>query len=301
MTLEDFQLINFGICFRIGDEIVFHRIPIDDSVRKVLVDMRNQFSKTYDEINSEVEEFSPAEKYASVEKLRANLNQPYLSSLNNLFHRNNAQPNNIELGQYLAEIEFYYAEFIHNNGAKTIGVKRPNQFKALLQKKLVRIIDDTLKAFDDNVFKLDNDFDILIHDSFVEVLHPAGFIFISNLEDEILIGVNTAVTEIGNSIRFLNFQNIAAYVTNTKAKRAAKLLASIKSRNDLHLTDQNKLQEKCSHLGIPLLDDGNGIFTTTDDMIIDLLEVLDRRAYDYDITVNAEIEIYLASSRKKKN
>lgn len=301
MTINDFHQISFGVCFQVDGEIFHYRIPIDDSVREALVEMRNDFTSVYDGISEDVEDFSPTEKYGTTEKLRANLNLHYLTSMNNLFHHQNPPVNNVDLSEYLPNVEYYYGEFIHNNGAKTIGVKRPNQFKALLKKKIVRLTDDTLKAVEDNVFKLDNDFDILIHDTHVEILHPAGFIFISDLEGEILNGVNAATTQIGQAIQFINFQSIAQFVTNTNARRAAKLLASIKARNDLHLTDQHKLREKCAHLGIPLVDDGNGVFTTLDEKIVDLLEVLDRRSYEYDITVNDEIEIYVAASRKKKN
>ena len=300
MTTSDFRLITFGVCFRIDNQVYHYLIPIDDTVRDALVEMRNNFLEIYDGIAADVEEFSPAEKYATTEKLKANLNKEYLHSMNDLFHHQNHPVNHVDLAEYLPAVEYYFSEFIHNNGAKTIGVKRPNQFKALLKKKIFSFVDDTLKAVEDDVFKLDNDFDILIHDTYVEILHPAGFVFISDLEDQILLGVASTVQQLSQSIPFLDFNSIADYVTNNKARRAAKLLASIKSREDLDLTDQHKVIEKCAHLGISLVDAG-GKLKTTDDKIIDLLEVLDRRSYEYDLTTSNVVEIYVANSRKKKN
>lgn len=300
MTINDFQLITFGVCFRIDNEVYHYLIPIDNTVREALVEMRNTFSDLYDGINAEIEVFSPTEKYASTEKLRANLNADYLYSMNDLFHNQNHPVNDIDLSEYLSAVEYYFAEFTHNNGAKTIGVKRPNQFKGLLRKKIFAFVDDTLKAVEDDVFKLDNDFDILIHETYVEILHPAGFVFISDLEDQILLGVANTIGQLSQSITFLDFESIGNFVTNNKARRAAKLLASIKTREDLHLTDQHKVVEKCAHLGIALIE-VNGRLFTTDDKIVDLLEVLDRRSYEYDLMTNDVVEIYVANSRKQKN
>jgi hypothetical protein len=300
MTINDFRQITFGVCFRIEEEIVHHRIPIDDTVRVSLVDMRNDFCTLYDGIEGDPEQFSPSEKYGTTEKLFASLTVPYLFSLNNLYHHHNAPVNSINLSDYLSSVEYYYSEFIHNNGAKTIGVKRPNQFKALLKKRVIRLTNDTLRAVEDDIFKLDNDFDVLIHEDRVEILHPAGFIFISDLEGEILTGVIDSANQIGAIITWLDFQFIGQHIAQNNARRAAKLIASIKSRNDLHHTDQFKLTEKCAHLGIPLNDNGGGLLTTSPDRIVDLLEVLDRRSYEYDITVNNTVEIYVAASRKQK-
>lgn len=299
MTIDDFKSITFGVCFRVNEQPVHYRIPIDNSVREALVSMRNTFSEIYDRIDADVETFYPTEKYGTTEKLRAELNIDYLHSMNNLFHHQNPPVNNVNLAEYILMVEYYYAEFIHNNGSKTIGVKRPNQFKALLKKKVFSFIDDTLKAVQEDVFKLDNDFDVIIHDTYVEILHPAGFIFISDLEDQILQGVTQSTTHLNQVIPFINFDHIGAYIVSNNARRAAKLLASIKGRSDLSLTDKIKLTEKCAHIGIPLTEE-NGRLTTTEEKIVDFLEVLDRRSYEYDITTNDTVEIYVAASRKMK-
>ncbi len=150
-------------------------------------------------------------------------------------------------------------------------------------------------------FKLDNDFDFLIHDTYVEILHPSGFVFISDLDEQIIAGVNETVNQLSQAMPILNFTPIAEYITAKGARRAAKLLASIKSRNDLNLMNIQKLQSKCQLLGFHLVEDGNGKFITEEDRIIDLLEILDRRSYDYDLNTDNVVEIYIASSRRKKN
>jgi len=136
MTINDFRNVEFGVCFRVDDEVCHYKIPVDSSVKEALVEMRNTFTDLYDAIDGDVCEFEVSEKYSSSEKLRINLNQDYLASINNLYHHQNIPVNNIDLPNNLKHTEYYFAEFLHNNGSKTIGVKRPNQFKALLEKRL---------------------------------------------------------------------------------------------------------------------------------------------------------------------
>src|SRR6185437_15669268 len=149
MTIDDFRNVEFGVCFKIDDEVCHYKIPVDNTVKVALVEMRNTFFDLYDSIEGEVRRFEISEKYSPSEKLRINLNQDYLASLNNLFHHQNIPVNNIDLSRNLKDTEYYFAEFLHNNGSKYIGVKRPNQFKGLLEKKIVRLFDNTLQAVED--------------------------------------------------------------------------------------------------------------------------------------------------------
>lgn len=194
-------------------------------------------------------------------------------------------------------VTFYLAIFHHNNGAKQIGIKRPSQFKGLLKKQnqLVRLIDDTLQVIPDDVFKLDNDFDFVIHQTEIDILHPTGFIFIANIEEEILLTAASATRSLSTRVNFINFNYLADFVGRSKS--AAKLIASIKSRDDLERTSLEKLRQKCISLNVHLREEGNQI-VPEDESIIHFLQILDRREYDVDLT-DDEPEIYVASSRKK--
>lgn len=300
MVLSDFTNIEFGVCFQDGNAGTHYKIPVDASVKTALVEMRNNFIASYDSIQGTASTFQPSEKYEGEEKLRIDLNTSYLSSLKAFFNNRSIPINNVSLSELLPDIEYYYAEFIHTNGSRTIGVKRPNQFKALLKKKIVRIIDNTLKAVDDNIFKLDIDFDFLIHSTFIEILHPAGFIFISDLEQEIFNSIPATTRELGQTLTFVDFNAIGTYLVNKSSKRGAKLLASIKARADLANTSSTKLVEHCTRMGFTVTLDGNGKLATPDNNVIDFLEVLDRRQYDFDITSNAA-EVYIAGSRRPKS
>lgn len=296
MPIEDFRNIEFGICTIIERQQAIIRIPIDDSVRAMLYEMHEEFYKTYFAIEGEPELYQASEKYGTTEKLIIPLNNEHLSSLRELYNQNNIPIANIALGEIANSITYYFAIFRHRNGAKQIAIKRPSQFKGLLRKKLIHLIDDTLQVLPDNIFKLDNDFDFIIHENNIDILHPTGFNFIANIEDEILRSAADATRQLSIRIQFVNFNYLADFVGHSKT--AAKLIASIKSRDDLERTSQVKLLEKCTRIGVVVREE-NGQILPDENHIVRFLEILDRRGYDFDILDDDVLEIYVAASRKR--
>lgn len=296
MPIEDFRNIEFGICTIIEGQQAIFRIPIDDSVRTMLYEMHEEFYNTYFAIEGEPEQYQASEKYGATEKLIIPLNNEHLSSLRELYNQNNIPIANIALGEIANSITYYFAIFRHRNGAKQIAIKRPSQFKGLLRKKLIHLIDDTLQVVPDNIFKLDNDFDFIIHENNIDILHPTGFNFIANIEDEILRSAADATRQLSVRIQFVNFNYLADFVGHSKT--AAKLIASIKARDDLERTSQQKLLEKCTRIGV-IVREENGQILPDEAHIVRFLEILDRRGYDFDILDDDIPEIYVAASRKR--
>lgn len=295
MPIEDFRNIEFGICTIIEGQQAIVRIPIDDSVRTMLYDMHEEFYNAYFGIEVDPEQYQPSEKYGTTEKLIIPLNNENLASLQELYNQNNIPIANVALGEIANSITYYFAIFRHRNGSKQIAVKRPSTFKGLLRKKLIQFIDDTLQVLPDNVFKLDNDFDFVIHENLIDILHPTGFNFIANIDEEILRSAAATTRQLTARIQFINFNYLADFVGHSKT--AAKLVASIKSRDDLERTSQEKLLEKCARIGVNVREE-NGQLMPEENDIVRFLEILDRRGYDFDIT-DDQPEIYVASSRKR--
>ena len=297
MAIEDYKNIEFGICTIIDGQQTVVRIPIDNSVRSTLFEMHENFYQSYFGIEGDPEVFQPSEKYASTEKLIVPLANENLSSLQEIYNQNDIPIANIALGEIANKISFYFAVFRHNNGAKQIAVKRPSQFKGLLRKKLIQLIDDTLQVIPDNIFKLDNDFDFIIHNINIDILHPTGFNFIANIDEEVLRSAADSTRQLSVRVKFINFNYLADFVSHSKT--AAKLVASIKSRTDLERTSQAKLMEKCVRIGVNIREE-NGQLLPDENDIVRFLEILDRRGYDFDITEDLP-EIYVASSRRRVN
>lgn len=297
MAFNDFQGIEFGICVNgdEGEELL--RIPIDDSVRESLSEMYDSFYEAYGSTNEAPDVFQPSEKYANTEKLTIALDHENLESLRTLYGETSIQIGDVNLPELAGKIIYYFVIFRLGPRTKKVAVKRPSQFKALLNKKLIRFIDDTLQAIPDDVFKLDIDFDFIISRHNIEILHPTGFIFIANIDQEVQRRAMEATQALGRRVAFIDFDSIAPFVGTSKT--AAKLIASIKSRDDLESTSQQKLIKICKDLGVNVRVIRGKIVPGAESML-DFLNILDRREYAVDVTTQRP-EIYLAASRKKMN
>ena len=105
-----------------------------------------------------------------------------------------------------------------------------------------------------------------------------------------------ATNALSQRINFINFAHLAPLVENSKS--AARLVSSIKSRQDLEQTNEQRLLAKCVQLGIAMTQ-VDGMMVPQDDQFIDFLRVLDRRIYDYDLILDLP-EQYIAARRSKK-
>jgi hypothetical protein len=298
--LDDLITIEFGICSLINQEHIINLIPIDQSVRDSLLMMHVEFYNTYFRIADDPRLFEPSEKYAQTEKLFIPLTSyDSLTEFDNLHKRSNIPVSDVNLNVIARNIVYYFAVFHYTGGRKQVGIKRPSQFKGLLSRRnhLIRLVDDTLHIIPDDVFKLDNDFDFVINDDTIDILHPTGFIFLADIEEAILSSAATSTQQLANRIAFINFESISTFVSTSKT--AAKLIASIRSRDDLELTDMQKVITKCNDLGV-LITELENLIIPEENHIIPFLQILDRRQYDVDLTDNNP-EIYIASSRTKVN
>jgi len=294
------QVINieFGICVNTSEGEQYFTIPVDSGVQNTLWEM---FETTYSAVNPNddtVQEYDPSEKYSNTEKIKISLDNENLEKLKNFYSLENLESNHNVLSEKFNDIEFYFAIITTNDLKKIIAVKRPAQFKGLLKKKnsLIQLIDNTLQLVGDTIFKLDSDFDFYITDTTVYILHPQGFVFISDIDKYVLTKAEEATKNLSKDIKFIHFEPIAKYVS--KHPRAAKLVASIRSRNDLNEISEKLLKDRCKECKIPLKTKGK-LFFPEEGYEMDFLEVLDRRIYSYEL-IKGKTELYEAHSRAEK-
>ena len=115
------------------------------------------------------------------------------------------------------------------------------------------------------------------------------------MEEQILQSAVESTIHLAQLIPSVNFAALTDFISHSK--RAAKLVASIKSRDDLEHTSLDKLRNLCNILRIEIQEE-DGQILPSENHILDFLYVLDRRQYDIDIT-DLQPEIYVAASRKK--
>lgn len=289
--MEKFDTIELAFC--ISDDR-FIKVPIDRSVQEGLKEMHDTFYQKYNNIKADVLEFGLSEKYAGSEKLYASIDKEYVSCFKSLFFKNDILSSEIKISDIFDNIAYYFAIFSLKNKKVAIGVKRPSQFKGLLKKKLMTISDDMFKLIGDKIFNLDVDFDFVIKEKQIDILHPTGFINLSEMSDDRQKEIANATKTLVKRVEFINFNEISDFVA--KNKIAARYIASIKSRQDLELTQRENLCEICDELKITYtIDDKTGIITPDKKCILNFLCVLDRR--EYEINLTGITERYRAATR----
>ena len=294
--LENIKTTEFGVGFDDGDDYRFVFVPVAKDVQSALGDM---VETTWNSIRQKTEDqkpprqYEPSEKYSSNETLYMPANDQMARPLFNLHRANNLQ-NQPDVLDKPNAIFCYFVRLTDNRGRRLTAVRRATYFKGVLRKRLIQVVTDTLKLVEDNIFKLDNDFDLLIDSEHVHIWRPDAFESIGKLKQAVLGAVPANVTEIKKEIPFVDFGAIERYAS--KHPRAARYLASIRKQN-LKVVDRSKLKELCRTTGVEIGDE-SGQITVAEGHIMGFLEVLDRRRFVDELDPKNP-EPYRAASRHK--
>jgi hypothetical protein len=165
----------------------------------------------------------------------------------------------------------------------------------VLKSRLVRFISDALGIIEESVFRLDNDFDLLIDNATVHILRPAGFEFVGQLQQAVLAAAPTNVKAIRKDLPFVDFTEIEAYAISHP--RAARYLASIHAQKATKNIDKSALKALCKRTGVEVKE-SKGKIVVDNDGVMAFLEVLDRRRYQLELVKGAP-ESFRAGSRQK--
>jgi len=244
-------------------------------------------------LTGEPARYEPAEKHGSVEHLVLPLEDDLAALLRNLHNAQNLTPDNAALSDP-SQVFCYFAQITDAQGRTLIALRRASQFKGILKKRLIRLVTDALKIIEDDVFKLDHDYDILFDAENVHILRPSGFEFVCKLQQAVLDAVPHNVQAIETDLDAVDFTNIATYASTHP--RAARYLASICTQ-DIAGINTRDLEELCKSTGVEFRS-VNGKLTVEDGHIMGLLEVLDRRRYEVKLITDSP-ERFRAASRSR--
>ncbi len=277
---EHVDLAEFGAGADTAGATHFYFVPADNDVQAAL---QEASQKTWHRLQQECGEparFEPAEKHSAIEYLFLPLDDE-LSQVFKTIH----EAENLEInGGVLADTDAifcYFARLRDNSGRRLTAIRRATQFKGVLKSRLLKFGDDTLKIVADKVFKLDNDFDVLVDSRNVHILRPSGFEFAGDLKKAILNAAPQNAKEIAKELPFVDFANVEVYTT--KHARAARYLASIKSQGEMNGVDNNALEQLCNETGVKVATkDGKLVIASGHEL--GFLEVLDRRRYELNLT-----------------
>ncbi len=298
MTLEfdlgSVTVTEFGVGRDDGDGQTFVAVPVDAEVQGAL---REMVQATWDAMQKDEDrpaKYQPSEKHGSTEYLILPLKDELASSVRELHEATNLDIEGGALDEP-ADVFCYFVRLTDKKKRGLTALRRASQFKGVLKKRLIRFVTDSLKLIDDDVFKLDSDFDLLVDSANVHILRPSGFEFAGGLQQAILDAVPANIKAIRKDLAFVEFGGIEAYAG--KHPRAARYLASIRGQEETKNIDKSLLKKLCRQTGVEVAE-SKGRVIVTDGHEMGFLEVLDRRRYEVSL-VRETAERYRAASRRK--
>ena len=286
------RITEFGVGRDVDGGQTFATLPVDANVKSALGEM---VQATWDAMHKEEDgpkRYEPSERYGSTEYRYVPIEDNLAASVRNLHSAANL---GIDVNA-LADSDCvfcYFARLIDSDGRRLTALRRATQFKGVLRKRLIHIVTDSLRLIDDRVFKLDNDFDLLVDSDNVHILRPSSFEFIGKLQQAILDAVPQNIRAIRADLPFVEFAGIEEYAS--QHSRAARYLASIRGQKEAENIDEAALKRHCARTGVDIGESGGRIAVSASH-VMGFLEVLDRRRYELEL-VDGQPERFKAGSR----
>lgn len=284
-------LTEFGVGKDEDGDTAFYAVPVNADVKDGLLSMANATFEQLANSEGEGEPYSPGEKHGSTEYLIAQAGSDFEAHFRQLH-----EANNLTLGVgplvHPQNLLSYFVRLVDTTNRRVTAVRRASYFKGILRSRLVDVHDDTLRLIEDNVFKLDADFDLLVDSAGTHIWRPSAFEFLGGLRQAILDAVPHNVVAIRAELPFVDFASIEEYAA--ARPRAARYLASIRTQ-ELNGLDRDALLDLCHHTEVAVEDQG-GMLVPGPDSVMGFLEVLDRRRYELELVLG-QPERFRASSR----
>ena len=298
---DSIDLVEFGVVINEDNEEKAVLVPVDENVQNALKDMAKEtlrLMKKYVQNRGGPIKYEPTEKYESIEYIYLPINDENASYIKQLHYAENLPIDSNILNTIKSNpssIFCYFSRFRDRKSQRITALRKASQFKGILKKRLLSIMTDALKLIDGPVFKLDNDFSILVDSSTIHILRPNEFEFLGKLKEAVLASVSANIKLIRSEIPFVDFESLEEYAK--KHARAARYLASIKSNMQLSGITKESLKKVCEQTGVKIYEENDKI-KVEKGFEMALLEVLDRRRYMIEL-VEGLPERFKADSRRK--
>lgn len=295
--LENVTVVEFGVGRDAAAGRSFVAVPVDEDVQDALHEMVEATQVSIEVLEMEMDgpaRYEPSEKHGNTEYLRLPLRDTLATTVRALHEASNLDLAASALNEP-SEVFCYFARLTDSKHRRLTALRRATQFKGVLKKRLIRLVSDSLKLIDDDVFKLDTDFDLLVDAAAVHILRPSGFEFTSKLQDAILDAVPENVKTLAGDLKFVVFDGLEAYAR--KHPRAARYLASILAQEDVRQIDKALLKRACRLTGVEV-QESKGKITIAPGHEMGFLEVLDRRRYELEL-IKGTPERFRAASRRR--
>ena len=285
---------SFGVCTREKGDIKFFDVPVDARVKQLVQEMA---VSTWDQMRSKSTTaiaYEPSERYPGRDHLFVDLTDPSVEVFRDLQWAVSCNPGSNVLRDPRT-VFCYFGRLVDGGGHRLIGMRRSSTFKGVLKQKprLVSLISDELRAIDDDLFRLDWDFDVLVDDEQVHILRAAGFESLGELRDAIKAAAAVNLMALRRALPFVDMGELDPDSPPNITR--ARQLASVKDQRLEEIT-ADSLRRQCQQNAIEFSEE-NGILRFADQGLSDVLDLLDRRLY-VDELVTQERTKYKAGSRR---
>lgn len=277
------------------DKDKLYRISTDRKVKKLLVKCLEATRAAFPDNLESVPDFEISEKYSDRDRYKVSLEvYDAAQQMANETLLNHVFLNDLDKDS----ISYYRVDFTDSNGTHLIGVRRASYFKSLLKNRnrLIQLVDDSLVAVEDTLFKLDNDFDFIILDGFAYIKRPRVFESMIFPDEEVTRIALEKMGALQDSLPFIDFSTTNNIIQ--ESKRAARLVFAVAQRADISSTDKSKIIYYAGNSGIEI-DEVDEIIKPREGYEVDFLEMLDRRIYNVEF-IEGETESYRAHSRQRR-
>ena len=288
------QSVNFGVRLRPTGQMYF--VPSDvatkDALSSILVDTIAAFNV----VPTPWESHDISEEYGTRRRLYCDRSDDLMAYMSAIFDAG-ALGDLTNLDEHIADVDFYFAEFMDNKGGRLVGVKKATRLKGAVRSRnrLIRLVDDSLTLIQEEVLRLDNDYDALITDLNVFIFNLRSFEYLSNLVEQVAASASSKVQIIHDAVTFLDLSRIKEDIA--KHPRMARNAASIAKRADLGLFRRDRIEALAAQHGIRFHEENGRLKCRRVDEA-KLLEILDARRYHLDLADNGG-DPYRASARQK--
>ena len=292
---EHIKSTEFGVGERDRNNVNFYNVPIDKGVENRLNEMAVSTWQGMLEIAETAHPYEPSNLAAGSHHLVLEIDSPMAELFKDISQAAYFQPGGTIL-QNPRRVFCYFARLIDEQNLQLTGMRRSSSFKGVLRQKnrFVALYDDSLQIVDDDLFRLDAEFDLLIDSNEVRILHPAGFENIARLNDMIMSAMPGHVATVRESLHFVDFDVIEEFARGRIS--AARLLASISTQGTEGITVES-LKEACADNGIDV-SSVDGRVTVEEESVMGFLQTLDRRLFNSRL-VPSNHEVFLAAIRNR--
>ncbi|MEI9424897.1 DUF4868 domain-containing protein [Mesorhizobium sp. Cs1299R1N1] len=287
--------VNFGVTLRSNGNM--HFVPTDAATKDTLRTILRDTIDSFEAVQTGWEAYDISEDYGAKRRIYAERKNEFMGDLSAIFDAG-ALDDLANVQDHIQDMDYYFAEFTDDQGRRAIGIKKATRLKGTIKarNRLVRLVDDTLTMIQENVLRLDQEFDVIVTDAHVYILNVGPMEQVAKIVANVAATAAAKVQAIHDAITFLDLSRIVEQIGSHP--RVARHAASVAGNANLAAFQRAPIEALAAQHGIKFKELENGRLQCRVQDHAKLIELLDARRYHLDLTGDGG-DPYRASGRQK--